>query len=226
MERLLPTNRRIRINRIVMKKLITAFVLAIAFVGGAFAQTAEEILAKMEETMTSLEPEGIVMVVDTKIPIIGTLSVKTYTRGDKLLMKTSTMGVSVVIYEDATTSWTINTKDKKVVIEDVANTSVEGDAGDTALFQGVADGYNVSIRKETDKTWEILATKRKDNPKKEEPKNMEIVVAKGTFYPVSLRAKISGVTMTMRDISFGVSEERVTYNPDKYSGYTIEDKRK
>ena len=54
---------------------------------------------------------------------------------------------------------------------------------------------------------------------------MNLVVAKGTFYPVSLSAKMSGITMTMRDLSYGVTEAQVTFNPADYPDATIEDKR-
>ena len=45
------------------------------------------------------------------------------------------------------------------------------------------------------------------------------------YYPVSLSAKISGITMTMRDISFGVTEKQVTFNAADFPGIAIVDKR-
>ena len=59
----------------------------------------------------------------------------------------------------------------------------------------------------------------------EDPKNMEIVVAKGTYYPVSLSAKVDMVTVTMRDLKFHVTEKEVTFNKAEYPGATIIDKR-
>jgi hypothetical protein len=54
---------------------------------------------------------------------------------------------------------------------------------------------------------------------------MEIVVAKETFYPMSLSAKVEMVTVTMRNLQFSVSEKDVTFNKADYPGATIIDKR-
>jgi hypothetical protein len=43
--------------------------------------------------------------------------------------------------------------------------------------------------------------------------------------PVSLKAKVSGIEITMRNISYGVTEKQVTFNANDYPGVTIEDKR-
>ena len=93
------------------------------------------------------------------------------------------------------------------------------------MFTGVADDYDVSIKKETADTWVIQCKKSKNNKNKDDPKNMEIVVAKGTYYPISLSAKMSGVKVTMRDLSFDVTEEQVTFYPEKYASAKITDKR-
>ena len=93
------------------------------------------------------------------------------------------------------------------------------------MFSGVADGYDVSIKKDTDRAWYIQCKKSKTNTNKDDPKNMEIVVAKGTYMPVSLSAKMSGVTMTMKDISYGVKEADVTFDISKFPNATVVDKR-
>ena len=94
------------------------------------------------------------------------------------------------------------------------------------MFKGVADGYDVSIKKETAEAWYIQCKKSKTNTNKEDPKNMEIVVAKGTYHPVSLSTKISGVSMTMKDLAFNVTEDQVTFDPKKYASAKVVDKRK
>ena len=49
---------------------------------------------------------------------------------------------------------------------------------------------------------------------------------KGTYLPIQLSARMSLlVTMTLHDISFGVTEEQVTFNPADYPGVKIKDKR-
>ena len=55
---------------------------------------------------------------------------------------------------------------------------------------------------------------------------MDLVINKGTYLPVSLSAKVSSVTMTMREISFGISEKQVTFNISDYPDAKIIDKRK
>jgi outer membrane lipoprotein-sorting protein len=50
---------------------------------------------------------------------------------------------------------------------------------------------------------------------------MDLVVSKKNYYPLSLKASMSGMTMTMRDISFDVTEADVTFDPSKYPGVKI-----
>ena len=83
----------------------------------------------------------------------------------------------------------------------------------------------MSLKKETEKEWHFLAKKQKTNTNKDDPKTMEVVVAKGTYYPVSLSAKMDGITITMKDLVFGVTEADVTFNQANYPTATIEDKR-
>ena len=51
------------------------------------------------------------------------------------------------------------------------------------------------------------------------------MIEKDTYHPISLSTKMSGVFITLHDISFGVSDERVTFNPEDYPTATIIDKR-
>ena len=55
---------------------------------------------------------------------------------------------------------------------------------------------------------------------------MTLVVSKGNYYPVSLSTKIEGMAFTMRNISFNVSEEKVTFNAKDYPDAKIVDKRR
>jgi hypothetical protein len=54
---------------------------------------------------------------------------------------------------------------------------------------------------------------------------MTVVVANGSYYPISLSTKMSGITITMRGISFGVTEKQVTFNKSEYPNAKIVDKR-
>lgn len=206
-----------------MKRLMT-FLAAVAFAVGAFAQTAEEIIARMEAEMDKHEADGIIMSMDIKIPILGTMSSKAYALGDKMRVEGKTLGVSIITWSDGVTEWTYDSKKNEVEIkkEDPKKKEEESEA---EMFSGITEGYDVSLQKETADAWYILCKKSKNNTEKDDPKTMNLVVAKGTYYPISLKAKASGVTVTLHDVSFGVTEQQVTFNPKDYPTATIVDKR-
>ena len=205
-----------------MKKLISiiSFVVMASF---AVAQTPQEIISRMEAELDKHENEGIVMTIDVKIPIVGSMSTRSYTLGDKTRIEATMMGEDIITWTDESTSWTYNSKKNEVEIAKLKS-SAEPD-GDMEMFSGVTDGYDVSIDKETATAWTIRCKRSKSNKDKDAPKKMELVVAKGSYMPVSLKTKVSGVTITMRNISFGVTEKQVTFNANDYPGVTIEDKR-
>ena len=206
-----------------MKRLFSLLLL-LNWAVIALAQTPLEILSRMEEEMQSHSGEGLAMIVDTKIPVLGTTSVQSYTLGQKIRIETKLMGVQVISWSDSNTSWDYNSKTKEVVI--TGEISTDDETGDTELFMGIAEGYDVSIAKETAKEWHLLCKKSKSNTEEDAPKKMELVVAKGTYHPISLKASISGITMTMRDIVYGVDESQVTFNREELpEETTIVDKR-
>ena len=209
-----------------MKKIFT-LLAALLFAVAAFGQTAEEIVNRMDAEMDKhdYDKEGLYMVVDIKIPILGTMSSKVWTLGEKMRLEAETMGVLLVTWTDETTEWTYNSKTEELEIENRSADSKSQSEGDTEMFTGITEGYDVSIKKETADAWYILCKKSKDNKEKDDPKTMDLVVAKGTYYPMSLSAKMSGVTMTMRDLKFGVSEKDVTFDPKAYPGAKVVDKR-
>lgn len=189
----------------------------------AMAQTAEEILEKMDDIFGQHENDGIAMTVQTKVPIIGTVTMKVYNLGEKTRMETKMMGQALLIWDDGVTEWTYNTKGNELVIANSTPSSEED--GDVDMFKGVTDGYDVSIKKETADAWHILCKKSKTNTNKDDPKSMEIVVAKGTYHPISLSTKMEGLKLTMKDLSFGVTENQVTFDPKKYASAKVVDKR-
>ena len=202
--------------------LLTAFVLAVA----AYAQTAEEIIAKMDEAMSQVsEGNGFRMTMDMKIPILGTMSTNAWTLGDKMRLEAKMMGKQLITWQDGETEWTYDADENTITIENQDKSKKSDEKENMELFQNATEGYDVSIGKETSTTWTIKCRKNRSNTNKDDPKNMEIVVAKGTYYPVSLSAKIDLVTVTMRDLKFDVSEKDVTFNKADYPGATIIDKR-
>ena len=113
----------------------------------------------------------------------------------------------------------------EVIIEKENPDRPTSSEGDTEMFNGIAEGYDVTLSKETDKAWYFNCKKSKDNKEKDVPKTIDIVVAKGTYYPVSLSAQMKGITVTMRGISFGVTEKQVSFDAKDYPNVKITDKR-
>ena len=203
--------------------LLTAFVLAVA----AYAQTAEEIVAKMDEAMSQVSEEnGFRMTMDLKIPILGTMSTNAWTRGDKMRMEAKMMGKQLITWQDGETEWTYDADENTITIENQDKTKKSDEKENMKMFQSATEGYDVSIAKENADSWTIKCKKNRSNTNKDDPKNMEIVVAKGTYYPMSLSAKVDMVTVKLRDLQFNVSEKDVTFNKADYPGATIIDKRK
>ena len=207
-----------------MRKLFTLFA-TLALAVSSFAQSAEEIISQMEAVMEKHDAEGMIMTVDVKIPIIGTMTTKSYMLGDKMLMEASMMGMDLLTWTDSKTQWVYNSKTKEVEISNNKDSDTS-EGGDAEMFENITDGYDVSISKQTADAWYISCKKSKSNKSKDDPKNMELVVSKKDYSPISLSTSMSGVKMTMRDISFGVTESKVTFDLDKYPGVKIVDKRK
>ena len=205
-------------------KRILSILISILCSAAAFAQTAEEIVNRMDKVVEQHQNDGLFMIVDVKVPVLGTISTKTWTYGDKIRMVAKMMGVEVVTYMDDKTQWTYNSKTNEVVIENCTDTD-SGSDGDIGMFTGITDGYDVSIKRETDSAWYILCKKSKANKSKDDPKSIDLVIEKGSYNPMSLSTKMEGMTLTMRNLSFDVTEKQVTFNIKDYPDATIKDKR-
>ena len=208
-----------------MKKLFS-IIAFIAMAAVTVAQTPEEIISRMEAEMAKHdEKEGLAMTLEMKIPILGTFSSRNYTLGDKYRIEVSKDGKQTITWSDGQTDWNYDSEKNQVEIkkhEVKEKTETEGDA---KMFNGITDGYDVKLDKETSDTWQFLCKRSRSNPDKDAPKKMTLIVAKGTYWPVSLSASVSLMTITMRDLSYGVTEEQVTFNPEDYPNATIVDKR-
>lgn len=208
-----------------MKKLLSIFAF-IAFAAVAVAQTPEEIISRMEAEMGKHdESEGFVMTMDIKIIIVGTISSRSYVLGDKMRIEANRDGKDFITWSDGTTDWTYDSEKNEIEITNAKPREKSETEGDTKLFKGITDGYDVKIDKETETEWHIRCKRSRSNPNKDAPKRMDLVVAKGTYWPVSLSTSVTGATVTMREISFGVTEKDVTFNPQDFPGVTIVDNR-
>ena len=194
----------------------------------AFAQTAPEIVSRMEQEVTKQKENGMALMMDFKIPILGTFTTKASMLGNKVCIEALMKEYRVVSWGDGETTWVYDSRKGTVEIkkgEPVPSSATTGKGKEAEMFTGITDGFDVSISKETADAWYILCRKSRTNKEKDDPKTMDLVVAKKTFYPLSLSAKMAGVTLTMHDVVFGVSEKQVTFDPADYPDATIEDKR-
>ena len=209
-----------------MKKLI-AIISFIALATNAMAQTAEEIITRMEAEMSKHdESEGTAMTMDMKIIFVGTISSRNYVLGDKMRIEAiNDDGKNFVTWSDGKTEWVYDSEKNEIEIKNAKPKEKSETKGDTKLFQDITDGYEVKIDKETATEWHIRCKRSKSNPDKDAPKRMDLVVAKGTYWPVSLSTSVTAATVTLRDISFGVTEEQVTFNPKEFPNANIIDKR-
>ena len=201
--------------------LITALALAVA----SFAQTPEEIVDRMSEAMEQLGNTGLRMTMDIKIPILGTMSTVAWSLGDKMRMEAEAMGKKIITWMDNDTEWTYTAEDNTITIKNRDAQKPSSEQENMKMLDSVTEGYDVFLKKETDTAWYIQCKKNKTNTNKDDPKTMDLVVAKGTYHPDSLSARVSGITVTMRDLGFNVTEKEVTFNKGDYPGAKIVDKR-
>ena len=208
-----------------MKRILT-FICALVLTTAAFAQTPEEIVVEMGKAMEKYEvTDGFAMVMEMKIPILGTFASAVKSWGDKMRMEMDVKGEQVITYIDGDTEWDYNVKEKVIKIKKRDVTKKSKEEENMKMFQSATDGYDVSISKETDKAWYLRCKKSRSNTNKDDPKNMDLVIAKGTYMPLSLSAKVSGITITMRDLDFNVTEKDVTFNQADYPGVKVVDER-
>lgn len=205
-----------------MKKVFTLFA-ALLTATALFAQTAEEIVARMDEVTDQFEAEGFSMIMDMKIPILGTFSTTMYTLGDKYKASITIMGKELITWSDGKTDWVYDAS-KNVITITNATSSDAKDSMNT--LNGITDGYDVKLKKETADAWHIQCTKSKTNTNKDDPKKMDLVVAKGTYLPISHTVTIDGVKIVLHDFAKGVTEEEVTFDPSRYPTAEIKDERK
>lgn len=208
-----------------MKKLI-AIISFIALATVAMAQTAEEIVSRMEAEMSKHnESEGFAMTMDIKIIIVGTMSSRSYVLGDKMRIEANRDGKDFVTWSDGKTEWSYDSEKNEIEITNAKPKEKTNTDGDTKLFKDITAGYDIKIDKETATEWHIRCRRSRSNPDKDAPKRMDLVVAKETYWPVSLSTSVTAASVTMRDISFGVTEEQVTFNPKEFPQATIVDNR-
>ena len=207
-----------------MKKVLSLLLPALLAAATLSAQTPEEIIARVDQETARFDAEGCSMVMELKFPIIGAVATTIYTRGDKYKMIMSIKGDTSISWSDGVTDWDYESSKNTVTIKP-HKADGNSEADNAKMMEGITEGYDVRLKKETADTWQFRCTKSKTNTNKDDPKNMDLVVSKATYLPVSLTARAGGLTITMRDVSIGVSEQEVTFDASKYATAKIIDER-
>lgn len=206
-----------------MKRIFT-FIIAIAAAAAAFAQTPQEIVARMEKEIGKHGNEGVYMEMEMKIPVLGTMKAKAWMLREKSHIEARALGQDISTWNDADTQWEYDIRRKTVTIRQ-RDLSKREETDNREMFEGITRGYDITLVKEMPGEWHLRCMKSKSNKKKEAPKKMELVIAKGSFHPISLTARISGINVTMHDISFNVTEKDVTFDLSMFPETEIIDLR-
>ena len=206
-----------------MRKILCTLI-AFVWVTSALAQTGLEILNRMNDRINSHDDDGVSMFIDIKIPVLGTVTTKTLHLGDKTRMEIDVSGEKIITFLEDTIQWVyIPSKNEasKLGSTQKSNNPAADSGMNIGLFNDVAEGYDISIKSENLVKWELACKKKRSHPDKDAPKNITIEVRKETYHPLSFSSKIMGLTFTMRDFTFGVSEEQVAFNTDNFPGVRI-----
>lgn len=205
-----------------MKKIFFSIAATFTFLVTAWAQTPEEILAKMDKAMEAAETAGLSMVMDLKIPILGTTTATMYMLGDKVRTETSLLGHKLITFSDGVTEWEYESKSNELTIK---KAPADDSSPEAEMFEGITDGYDVTLKNETADAWYLLCKKSKDNIDKDDPSKMDLVVSKKTYLPISLSTKMQGVRLTLRDVVVGVDEKLLDFRVEDYPDAKIIDQR-
>lgn len=98
-----------------MKKILTMAVAALISVMTLCAQTTDEIISRMESEFDKHRSEGIIMTMDIKILLIGNISSKMMSLGDKSYA--STMDGKTVVWIDGATTWSYDADKNQITID-------------------------------------------------------------------------------------------------------------
>jgi len=209
-----------------MRRILSCLLAGMLAASALFAQTPEEIIAKMDEATSRFDSEGFSMVMDIKIPLLGTFSSKMYTLGEKYKAILEAKGKKMITWSDGVTDWDYDEPNNEIIITraDPSGSDTGAESSLNAL-DGITEGYDVKLKKETDDAWYFRCTKSKTNTKKDDPKSMDLVVSKATYLPISTSVSEKGIKITLHDFVAGVTEKEVTFNLSDYPNAKVTDKR-
>ena len=202
-----------------------------------FSQTASEIVSQMEQYVNSHQQDGISYAVDMELMYVDDNNTAS---PEITVKKTKLSSGSIFIHEnkmrvdsengtefidlDINRKWFVSSN-KKEVHFDIAG------IGDNSRMEDCYNGlhfirsaYRFTIKDETDDTWTIQG-KRKLFTMHDVEKEIILTIRKDTYQPVSValykakEGKAIDVTEVTRkdDITFGVTENQVTFNAADYT---------
>ena len=104
----------------IMKKiLVSLFVTAFA-ASALLAQTPEEVIARMNQECTRFDTEGVYVVMDMKLPLLGTYSTQMYILGDKSKGVVNVKGDTSIIWSDSITDWDYDASKNELTIKNAS----------------------------------------------------------------------------------------------------------
>lgn len=190
------------------------------------AQTPEEVAERMNAELEKGDSLGMSFDLVMSIPLLGSFSTTNYTLGDKMRIDIVEKGKTNVTWSDGTTDWNYDAEKNEVKITKAKPKDENDNKGDAGLAKGVTEGYDLSFDRDTnDQTWYITCKKNKDNKDKDDPKRIEMAVARDTYLPLYVKTKAKGIKISMENFKLGVSEADVTFDPSKYPNAKIVDER-
>lgn len=208
-----------------MKRTIITLFAALFAATALWAQTPDEILARMDKEVARFDKEGVNMIMDIKIPLLGTYSTDMHILGDMYKATLNVRNETSITWSDGITTWDYDSSDNELTITPAKPKEGTEAQDNMKLLDGVTEGYDVKLKKETAEAWEFVCTKSKTNPNKDDPKKINLVISKTTYLPISVSVSEKGVRITMRDFVIGVNEEQIRFDPSKYQNAKIVDLR-
>ena len=205
-------------------------MFALVWAMAAFSQTGAEIIDRMNERINSRAGDGISLIVDVKVPVLGAIATKTAVLGEKRRLDVKMKEHNVITFSEKDTIWIYTEETNSIIISNdsvMAQSKSSNQGGmNVDIFGDLTEGYDITIKSQNLVKWELACKRKKSNKDDDSPKNMTLEVRKETYEPISMSTKMMGINCTMHDFKFGLSEKEVTFNEADFPGVTIVDQRK
>ena len=204
-------------------------MFALVWAMAAFSQTGAEIIDRMNERINSRAGDGISIIVDVKVPVLGPIVTKTAVLGEKRRLDVKMKEHNVITFSEKDTIWIYTEETNSIIISNdsvMAQSKSSNQGGmNVDIFGDLTEGYDITIKSQNLVKWELASKRKKSNKDDDSPKNMTLEVRKETYEPISMSTKMMGINCTMHDFKFGISEKEVTFNEADFPGVTIVDNR-